>query len=114
MENFDLDMDEWQAVAPDPGHTRRRVTQSKQTVRLFWMMKSILAKTLEQFPYDMYATPWGHLDFTKELQKIQFQLQQQSGQLSRIEQHIPCIPHKELPSSTVKDPALVGSTDDES
>ena len=77
------------------------------------MMKSILAKALEQFPPDMHFSSRGHSDYTKEFQKIQFQLHQQNDRLSFIEQHTPCIPHTELPGSTVKDSALVDSPDDE-
>ena len=67
-------MDEWKTVIPGTGHTCGRSSQYKEEIHLFWMMKNIPLKALEQFPSDMHVAPKVHSDYTKELQTIQFQL----------------------------------------
>lgn len=109
----DIGMEEWKTLVPDPGHSRGHTSQCKQTVHLYWLMKSFLGKSLEHIPSSLATNTYTFLNYSQEFQQIKFQLQKQNGRLSRIEHHIPYIPQYELPGSSSKDPTPIDSVDDE-
>ena len=40
-------MDNWRTLVLDPGNTCGRITQFKQTLYMYWLMKSLLGKAME-------------------------------------------------------------------
>ena len=99
---LDLDLDDWHTLVPN-----------KWTMHLYWLLKILVVKALNHIPPRLAMNAQALLGYSKDFQQIKFKIQQQSHCLSRSKRHIPCIPQSELPRSSVKDPTLVDSKDDE-
>lgn len=46
-------MDNWRTLVSDAGNTHGRITQFKQTMYLYWLMKSLVGKAMEQISVGM-------------------------------------------------------------
>lgn len=108
----EVQLEDWRLLVPDLGHTRGRLTQYKQRVHLYWMMKSIVARAIMNSTGSIKSDP-GFLEIQKEFQLVQFQIQHPNVLLGRIEKHIPCLSQSELPSSSAKDLAPMESSDEQ-
>lgn len=104
------EMKAWHEVIPDPRNTRGRLTLFKKTLYLYWIMKSLMGKAMEQPSMGMEMTLQDMPNYKKNLQAIQFQLCKQDIRLDRIQRHIPCIIELEdAVGDSAEDPALVDS-----
>jgi len=50
------DIDKWRTLAPNPGNTCGRITQFKQVLYLYWLMKSLSGQAMEQIFVGMVVT----------------------------------------------------------
>ena len=64
------EMEDWVATMPDPGHTRGRMTLYKQSLHLYWVMKRLMAKALEQVAREMAEMVQNLPNVKKELKDI--------------------------------------------
>lgn len=46
-------MEDWEFLLHDPGNTRARMSLFKQSLHIYWVMKGLLAKALEQVATEM-------------------------------------------------------------
>jgi len=81
-------MEDWEYILPDPGNTRGRMNLYKQALHVYWVMKRILAKAIEQVAMDMAELSQGIPNLKKELQNIQVTLIMQDKKLDEIQQQI--------------------------
>jgi len=68
------EMEDWEYLLPDPGNTRGRMTLYKQTMHVYWVMKRLLAKEMEQVAMEMAKLSQGIPNLKKELRNIQITL----------------------------------------
>lgn len=52
-------MEDWEFLLHDPGNTRGRMSLFKQSLHIYWVMKRILAKALEQVATEMAELAQG-------------------------------------------------------
>jgi len=67
----DSEMKDWEYLLSDPGNTRGHMTLYKQTLHVYWIMKRLLAKEMEQVAMEMAELSQGIPNLKKELQNIQ-------------------------------------------
>ena len=77
------EMEDWEYLLPDPGHTRGRMTQYKQTLHVYWTMKRLLAKAME-----MAELSQGIPYLKKEMHNIHVTLIMQDNKLEEIQQQL--------------------------
>jgi len=53
------EMEDWEYLLPDPGNTRGRMTLYKQALHVYWVMKRLLAKAMEQVAMEMAELAQG-------------------------------------------------------
>lgn len=46
-------MEDWEYLLPDPENTRGRMTLYKQALHVYWVMKTLLGKAMEQVAMEM-------------------------------------------------------------
>jgi len=81
-------MEEWEYLIQDPGNTRGRMTLFKQSLHIYWVMKRLLAKALEQATTEMAELAQGVPNLRRELRIIQITLEMQEKKLEEIQQMI--------------------------
>lgn len=67
-------MEDWVYLLPDPGHTRGRMTLYKQSLHVYWVMKRLMAKAMEQIALEMAELSQGIPNLKKEPRNIQITL----------------------------------------
>jgi len=83
-EPSDPEMEEWDTLLPDSGNTRGRLTLYKQALHMYWMMKHLLAKAMEQVAVEMAEIAQGVPDMKKELDSLQFLTWKQDIKIEEI------------------------------
>lgn len=107
-EESEGEMEEWRGMVSDSGNTRGRMSQYKQILHLYWLMKGLLCKAVEQVSMGMALITRDMSDYKKDLQTIQFQLCKQDMGLDRIERYIPGAANKRpVDGGSAADPAMV-------
>jgi len=81
-------MKDWEYLLPDPGNTRGRMTLYKQTLHVYWVMKRLLAKAMEQVAMEMAELSQGIPNLKKELRNIQIIVLMQDKKMDEIQQQI--------------------------
>jgi len=81
-------MEDWVYLLPDPGHTRGRMTLYKQSLHVYWVMKRLMAKAMEQIALEMAELSQGIPNLKKELRNIQITLLMQDKRLEEIQQQL--------------------------
>ena len=81
-------MEDWEYLLPDPGNTRGRMTLYKQALHVYWVMKRLLAKAMEQVAVEMTELSQGIPNLKKELQNNQITMITQEKNLDEIQQQI--------------------------
>lgn len=81
-------MDDWEYLLPDPGNTRGRMTLYKQALHVYWVMKRLLAKAMEQVAMEMAELAQGIPNLKREMQNIQVTLIMQDNKLEDIQRQI--------------------------
>lgn len=67
-------MENWRTLIPNPGNTCGRISQFKKTLYLYWLMKSLLGKAMEEISVGMAVTVQGMSNYKKDMEKNIFQL----------------------------------------
>jgi len=81
-------MDDWEYLLLDPGNTRGRMTLYKQALHVYWVMKRLLAKAIEQVDVEMAEMSQGIPNLKRELKNIQITMMMQDKKLDEIQQLI--------------------------
>lgn len=81
-------MEDWINLLPDPGHTRGRMTLYKQSLHLYWVMKRLMAKAMEQIAMEMAELSQGIPNLKKELKNIVITLLMQDKRLEDLQQQL--------------------------
>jgi len=84
----DPEMEDWVYLLPDPGNTRGRMTLYKQALHVYWVMKRLLAKAMEQVAMEMAELSQGIPNLKKELKNIQTTLLMQDRRMVEIQQQL--------------------------
>lgn len=53
QEDSDPEMEDWGNLIPDPGNTRGRMSLYKQALHVYWVLKRLRAKAMEQVAMEM-------------------------------------------------------------
>lgn len=69
-DKMEINVEYWQGILLDPGNIWGCITQFKQTLFLYWSMKSILVKFLEQISVGMTATIQDFPKYKQVFQKL--------------------------------------------
>lgn len=88
QDQSDPEMEDWVYLLPDPGHTRGRMTLYKQSLHVYWVMKRLLAKAMEQVAMEMVELSQGIPTLKKELKNIQITLLMQDRRMDEIQQQL--------------------------
>lgn len=86
QEQSEDEMEEWEFLLHDPGHTRGRMSLFKQSLHIYWVMKGLLAKALEQVAKEMVELIQGNPDMRRELSFIRIAMERQEEKLDVIHQ----------------------------
>ena len=84
----DSEMEDWEFLLHDPGNTRGRMSLFKQSLHIYWVMKRLLAKALEQAATEMTELAQGVPNLRRDLRIIQITLEMQEKKLEEIQQMI--------------------------
>ena len=84
----DPEMEYWVYLLLDPGNTRGRMTLYKQALHVYWVMRRLLAKAMEQVAMEMAELSQGIPNLKKELRNIQITPIMQDKRLDEIQQQI--------------------------
>jgi len=82
----DSEMEDWEFLVHDPGNTRGRMSLFKQSLHIYWVMKRLLAKALEQVATEMAELAQGVPNLRRELRILQISMEMQGKQLDEIQQ----------------------------
>ena len=77
-------MDEWNSQLPDPGNTRGFLTLYKKALHMYWVMKHLLARAMEQVAVEMTELAQGMPDIKKEMISLKFMIRQQDIKLEEM------------------------------
>lgn len=80
------ELEDWEYILSNPGNTRGRMTLYKQTLHVYWVMKRLLAKAMEQISMEMAELSQGIPNLKKELRNIQITLLMQDKKMDEIQQ----------------------------
>jgi len=75
-------------LMPDPGHTRGRMTLYKQSLHLYWVMKRLMAKSMEQVALEMVELSQGIPKLKKEMRNILITLLMQDKRLEDLQKQL--------------------------
>lgn len=82
---LDSEMEDWEFLLPDSGNTRSRMTLFKQAIHVYWVMKQLLAKALEQAATEMVELAQGVPNLRRELRIMHITLEMQDKKLEEIQ-----------------------------
>lgn len=82
----DDEMEEWEFLLHDPGHTRGRMSLFKQSLHIYWVMKGLLAKAMEHVAKEMVELAQGDQTIRRELSYLRIAMTKQEEQLDVIQQ----------------------------
>lgn len=82
----DSEMEDWEFLLHDPGNTRGRMSLFKQSLHIYWVMKRLLAKALEQVATEMVEIAQGGPELRRELRFIHISLEMQEKKLDELQQ----------------------------
>lgn len=68
------EMENWRTLVPNPGNTRGRITQFKQTIYLYYLMKSLIRKAMDKIYVGMVVIVQGLPNYKKDMENFFFQL----------------------------------------
>lgn len=82
----DSEMEDWELLVHDPGNTRDKMSLFKQSLHIYWVMKRLLAKALEQVASEMAELAQGVPNLRRELRILQISMEMQGKQLDEIQE----------------------------
>ena len=65
--DLEEEMEAWREVFPDLGNTKGRLTQFKHTLYLYWLIKSLMGKAMEQLSMGVAMTLQDMPNYKKDL-----------------------------------------------
>lgn len=77
-------MEDWEYLLPDPGNTKGRMCLYKQALHVYWVMKRLLAKAMEQVAMEMAELAQGIPNLKREMNNLQITLMMQDDRLDEI------------------------------
>lgn len=80
----DPEMEEWSTLLPDPGNSRGRLSMYKQALHMYWVVKHLLAKAMEQVAEEMMEMVQGPLNLKREMNNLQFMIRKQDSRMEEI------------------------------
>ena len=80
------EMEDWELLVHNPGNTRGRMSLFKQSLHMYWVMKRLLAKALEQVASEMAEMTQGIPNLRRNLRVLQISMDMQGKQLEEIQQ----------------------------
>lgn len=83
-EPSNLELEEWNTLLPDPGNTRGHLTLYKQALHMYWVMKHLLARAMEQVAIEMTEIVQSLSDMKKEMTNLQFMIRKQDNKIEEI------------------------------
>lgn len=69
-EQSDSETEEWAEMIRDSGNTRGRMTLYRQSLHIYWVLKRLLAKVLEQVAKEMVEIANGVPNLQKEMKNF--------------------------------------------
>lgn len=69
-EPSDPEMEEWSTLLLDPSNTRGRLTLYKQALHMYWVLKHLLAKVMEQVAIEMMEITHEEPEMKKEVANL--------------------------------------------
>ena len=87
-EDSEPEMEEWGDIIPDPGHTRGRMTLYRQALHMYWALKRLLARALEQVAGEMAKIAQGMPNIKKDMKNLQIIMIMQDSKLDEIQQQL--------------------------
>ena len=88
QEQSDPEMYDWEYLLMDPGNTKGRMSLYKQALHIYWVLKRLLAKAMEQVAMEMVELAQGIPNLKKEMKNIQVILLMQDNTLEEIKDQI--------------------------
>lgn len=82
----EYELEDWEFMVQDPGNTRGRMSLFKQSLHIYWVMKRLLAKALEQVATEMVGIAQGGSELKRELQFIHISLEMQERKIDELHQ----------------------------
>ena len=82
------EMEDWEYLLPDPRNTRGHMSLYKQALHVYWVMKRLLAKAMEQVAMEMAELAQGIPNLKKEMNNLQITLLMQDSKLDEIQQEL--------------------------
>jgi len=70
QEQVDSKIEGWEYLLSDLGNTRGRMTLYKQALHVYWVMKRLLAKAMEQVAMEMVESAQGIPNLKREMKNI--------------------------------------------
>lgn len=83
-EPSDPEMEEWITLLPDPGNTNGRLTLYKRALHMYWVMKPLLARAMEQVDVEMAEIAHGMPAMTKEMNNLQLMMRNQDNKIEEV------------------------------
>lgn len=86
QEQSEEDMEDCEFLIHDPGHTRGRISLFKQSLHIYWVVKGLMAKALEQVAKEMVNLAKGDPDLRRELRFLRIAATKHEEQLDAMQQ----------------------------
>lgn len=87
-EDLEPEMEEWRDLIRDLGNTRGIMTLYKQALHVYWVLKHLLAKAVDQVAGEMAKLPQGMPSMKKEMKNLQIIMIMQDSNLKVIQQQL--------------------------
>lgn len=110
-EDSEPELEEWGDIVPDLGHTRGTMTLYRQALHVYWVMKHLLAKALEQVAGEMEEMAQGMPNIKKEMKSLQIIMIMQDSKLDEIQRSLMKLSPE--PSVSLETPVIVDSDKDD-
>jgi len=80
------DREDCEFLIHDPRHTRGRISLFKQSLHIYWVVKGLMAKALEQVAKEMVNLAKGEPDLRRELRFLRIAMTKHDEQLDAMQQ----------------------------
>jgi len=85
-EQSSSETEEWAELIKDPGNTRGRMTLYRESLHIYWMLKCLLAKAMEQVATEMTEIANRVPNLQKEMKNFQTIMIKQNDKLEEMTQ----------------------------
>lgn len=86
QEDSEVEMEDWGNLIPNLGNTRSRLSLYRQALHVYWVVKRIMAKAMEQVAMELAEEAQGIPNLKKEMKNFQITLLMQDEKLEEIKQ----------------------------